>query len=461
MSADPTPQTIVRPPEPAPTRRLGLFARRRVRPVVASVVALACALVIAGLGYFVIYPQVDAYFRERRAREEIENYDFAAARADLERCLRIRPNSAELHFLLARTCRRAGDLDAARGHLSEAKRLSWVAEEIRLEYLLLQAQAFLVPRVEQPLREYLERGAAEETLILEALADGSLAINRLSDAQRWTSIWIRRHPDDWHGHYWQGRVYDAGLRYTLAAEEFQKVLQTNPGYREAHLRLAVNLFKDNRFDEAVPHFDKYLEGDPHDPYALLGLARCQRILGQPDVAVATLERVIATETDYVPALALRGQLELDRDNPEGALVWLRRAYKLNPSYKAANQAMAAALTLLGKGQEAQRYARRGREIELAYVRVDALTKQSLTDPTDVATRREAGAILFELGHRQEALRWLVGALLLDPNDQETKKALRQCLHQLGDPDLEERYGPVLEDRATELSPDRTEQGTSR
>jgi len=458
MSADPSPLTSASPPQPAPARRR-FFSRRRVRPLAAGLVVLVCAVVIAGLGYFVVYPQVDAYRRERRAREEIEDLDFTRARADLERCLRVRPDSADLHFLLARTCRRDGDPDAARAHLREAKRLHWVEEEISLEYLLLQAEALLVPRVEQALRGYLERGHADETLILEALIHGCLQNNRLSDAQHWTSVWTERHPDDWHGHYWQGRVFDAGLRYEQAADEYGKALAKNPACRDAHLRLGEDLSKESQFEEALPHFERYLEGDPDNAYALLGLARCQRVLSPPDVTVATLDRVLAANADYLPAVTLRGQLELDRDNPAEALVWLRRACELNPNYKAANLGMASALKLLGKAREAARYERRGREIESDYLRVEALSKRSFADPGNVAARREAGAILFRLGDTQEALQWLVSAFLLDPKDPETKKVLAESLHQLGNRELEERYRAVLEER--EAEPDQSEKGSGR
>ncbi|HEV3256185.1 MAG TPA: tetratricopeptide repeat protein, partial [Gemmataceae bacterium] len=129
----------------------GFLARRRVRPVAARLVVLACLLVIGGLGYFVIYPQVNAVYHWRHARKALDAYEFAQARADLQRCLEVWPESGETHFLMARTCRRDGDMEQARAELQQAKRLHWVEEQIRLEYLLQEAQGGAVPQVERAL----------------------------------------------------------------------------------------------------------------------------------------------------------------------------------------------------------------------------------------------------------------------------------------------------------------------
>src|SRR5205085_1570220 len=133
------------PSPPAAGRGRGLLARRRVRPVLAAAVVLVCLLAMGVVGYTVIYPQIEAVYHWRQAQRAIDDYDFSRAQAHLRRCLAVWPDSGETQFLMARTCRRAGDLDAARAHLREAKRLHWVEDEVRLESLLMQTQFGAVP----------------------------------------------------------------------------------------------------------------------------------------------------------------------------------------------------------------------------------------------------------------------------------------------------------------------------
>src|SRR5262249_31319281 len=197
------------------------------------------------------------------------------------------------HFLLARTCRRAGDFAAAGAHLGEAERRGWVAEAVGLERLLLQAQSRAVRAAGPTLRGYLAAGHPEEGLILEALAAGCLQGNFLEEAHRWTSIWVERHPGDWRARLWHGRVLEQGLSYDLAAEQYRRVLERKPGHAEAHLRRGEVLLWRGQYAEALPDLQAYLRGDPHHPAALLGLARCQRCLDPPGAARATLERLLA------------------------------------------------------------------------------------------------------------------------------------------------------------------------
>src|SRR5262249_25444636 len=106
-------------------------------------------LVAAAVGGYLLFPQVQASLPWRKAQQALDQNDLAAGQTHLERCWEVWPASAETHFLLARTCRRANDLDGARDHLSEAQRLDWDPELIELEYLLMQAQSGIVQPVEQ------------------------------------------------------------------------------------------------------------------------------------------------------------------------------------------------------------------------------------------------------------------------------------------------------------------------
>src|SRR5206468_3808897 len=150
------------------------------------------------------------------------------------------------------------------------------------------------------------------------------------DAYQWASRWREQYPDDWQAHYWLGLAYADGMRHDLAAEEFQEVLASKPGHADEHLHLAEALSAKGRCGDAALHFRAYLESAPDNVRALLGLARCQRSLGEGEASRQSLERLLILQPDHAGGLLLRGQLELDADEPAEALTWLRRAYDRTP-----------------------------------------------------------------------------------------------------------------------------------
>src|SRR5205807_2314670 len=237
-------------------------------------------------GWFVIYPELAGMYHWRKARLALDQYDFGQARIHLRGCLEIWPNSAETSFLMARTCRRAGDFASARTHLQEAERKGWVPALIDLERLLAKAQTGLVQAVEQDLRRHLEARPPEQKVILETLVIGSLQSNFLDDAYRWSTRWVENYPDDWQGHFLRGRVLESGLRFDLAADEYQRALDGKPDLLPARFGLGKMLLRRGQYALAVPHFQTCLRHDPHNADVLLGLARCQRYLSPPEVAWA-------------------------------------------------------------------------------------------------------------------------------------------------------------------------------
>src|ERR1700716_4291458 len=100
-------ETTTPPPAPpaAPPK-----PRRRPR-LLAALAAVLCLAAVAAVGWLVGYPLADGAHPWRRAREEADRFDLKQARAHLERCLQIWPKNGEVHFVTARTCRRAGDFE--------------------------------------------------------------------------------------------------------------------------------------------------------------------------------------------------------------------------------------------------------------------------------------------------------------------------------------------------------------
>ena len=91
-------------------------------------------------------------------------------------------------------------------------------------------------------------------------------------------------------------------------EEAQPLLQSAatqaPEYIPARLRLGDVLLKANRIPEAADTYGTVLEVESDNPYALLGLARCDLSAGDWEKARERLQRTIARHPDFIGALSL-------------------------------------------------------------------------------------------------------------------------------------------------------------
>lgn len=421
----------------------------KTRLFLAGVVCL-CLAIVGSVGVFLIYPLVGSQLALRQARQALAAYDLPRARERLQQGLRLVRDQGEAHFLLARACRLEGDFDAAREHLAEAERLRWAPADVNLERLLLRAQAGLVRSVEKPLRQSLQARPEDAPLILEALVRGTLSANFLDQAYRWGRLWTERCPDDARAHFWNGRILEAAVRYDLAADAYQQALALKPDFVDAQLSRAEVLRLRRRFTEAQPHYEDYLAARPQEVRALVGLARCQRSLGRLAEARTTLERLTDPQAESADSLTLRGQLELDADRPEAALDWLAQALKLAPLDLDAHQAMANALRRLKRDAEAEIHERKKAEIERDLQRLEDVLKAVPAASTDVELRYEAGMLLLRLGHEQQAMPWLVSALLVDRNHKQARQLLGECLRRLGDSRLVRAYQRLLQEEAPDL-----------
>lgn len=398
-------------------------------------VVILCLFALVLVGYLGIYPQVKAYVHWRRAQAALQELDFGSARHDLETCASVWTGSGETHFLLARACRRQGDLEAALAELHKAKELHWVEQQLKLEDLLLRTQAGAIKSTQSILRGYLDRGDPESRLILEALVVGCLQANFLQEAFHWASAWCKNFPDDWEGHYLLGNVLLAGLSLDMAAAEYEEAVAENPRFLTAHGRLADVLRRRGRFKDAVAHYDQVLARRPDDRAALLGRARCRRDLNQAAQARSDLDRLLSLEPRDAGALRLRGELELDHDNPQAALDWLLQANATGPDDKATLKTLSNVYERLHSTEQRTQYDLRWKELDQADRRLDEITSALAKDSADVSLRYEAARILLRLGHRRDAIPWLTSILQIDPKNAEARKALLETLEALNDPAL--------------------------
>jgi tetratricopeptide (TPR) repeat protein len=431
------------PPHGPFVRWQGYFGAMRKRPWLAGTVLVACLALIGTAGWFVVYPELAARHHLRQARNAADEYDLELARTHLEACLRHWPENGEAHFQLARTCRRAGNFPAARQHLQEAKRYGWDTDDIDLEYRLINAQTGAVRFAEEGLLEYLGTGHRDEVYVLETLVQAYLDSNFIDDAHRLAQYWIERYPDQWRPQLLRGMILERGQKLTMAIEQYEKLLAWKPEQPEANNQLARILLRAQRYDEAFAHFETYRKAHPDDVDALVGAARCVRHTRSAEAALPMIDQALTKNPDHAEANLVRGQILLnDLNKPAEALAPLRKADALMPNELEIVGAVAKALRILKRDDEAKPYEAKSHTMEREYRRLDTLIRQIIATDQEkhskpeakaknVELRYEAGKCLMDLGKYEDGLIWLQSALQENPNHEPSRRAVQDYLTKAG------------------------------
>ncbi len=424
----------------------GALGSLRNRPVLAASIVLGCCLAVGVAGYLLSW-QAWAVYHWRQAQQPMLECDWPVARRHLEACLRVWPDSAETHFHLARCCRRDGELAAARFHLKRAGDLSWLTEAVDLEYLLLLAQAGGVGNVEKTLQGHLKAGHPEGPLILEAMVRGYVQINGIKEAFQYADRWVTRYPDDWQGYFQRGMVLQrfavtlTPLR--LATEDYRRASELNPKQPAIRLKLAQILQFLGRYDQALPYFQSVRHDQPENLEAMIGEIRCFSSLARLPEAAQLADQSLRAHPDNPELAFLKGKLLLDMDAPAEALHWLLLAKKdfehRNPEYL---HVLVQACRLNARPQEAEQYERSAAAIEADLRRVHDITKEleeKTPDDGGLALRLEAAELLARRNQEEEATRWLLGAMQIDPTHPRARKTLAALAKQTGNSLLMDLY----------------------
>jgi Flp pilus assembly protein TadD len=406
--------------------------RGRPRPwLLLAVLLLVLAAYPASYGTRVLFFRRDRAEAQRALRE----YDFPAARVRLAACLRLCPSDAATRLLAARTARRDGDLAAAEEQLAACP----AGEERALEWALLRAQRGQLQDVQPYLRSCLDVHHPARELILEALAWGSVQTYQLDQADSWVNELLAKAPRNPLGRLARAQTEESLGRDDRALADYRGVVADYPKYTTARGRLAALLLRTQKYEEAAAEYEELARHQPDQAVPLLGLARCWVRLERTEQARPIIQRLRQQYPDNSEVLLLCGQSALDEHHPAGAEPILRRAAALAPNDQEVQYQLAVCLGQLGRAEEARRHVERARQIEADLLRLEKAFAATVRTPTDPAPRIEAGRICLRNGQPGEALRWLNGALAVDPGHKPTHAALAEYFASVGDAEQAEHH----------------------
>jgi tetratricopeptide (TPR) repeat protein len=376
----------------------------------------------------------------RRAEEAQTARDFAGARLELEQCLATSPDSAEAHWLLARTLRRAALYSQAEAawddkcfnHLAESRRLHYDSDAVELETDLLGTMRGELPRQQKQLLSRVGKGDADAPLILEALVPAYLASQQLPLAMNCVTQLLALEADNPQVWFWRGLVREQLMFLRLAVADYEKALELSPNFDEARLRLAQSFVGMNSFAEAETHLELLRERRPNDPAVLLALARCFHARGKLPETEQLLERLPPGDANTGAALLERGKLALETGRTAESEALLRQALAASPNEAQVCYTLSQCLRQRGQKAESDALLARFQRFNADWTRFRSLTEKMRSESRDPAILCEAGVILLRNGQAPAGLGWLASALQAAPDYAPAHLALAAYYQQSGD-----------------------------
>jgi tetratricopeptide (TPR) repeat protein len=387
---------------------------------------LAAGMVVLLVAVAVAVPHARAWYHWRAGRAALERDQVAEARTHLDAYLRARPDSIEGHLLAGRAARRAGDLEAAEGHIRYCQRLlHGTSPETTLEWSLLRACGGDLDQVEVFLQEQARIGAAPAAQVMEALAEGYLRVYRVRDALACLDAWLAHEPDSVRALSLRGDAWRQVQAWSRAVPDYRRALELDPARDDTRWSLALTLEELGRHDEALGELEILRPKRPGDVELSVHLARCFKGLRRTAEARQLLDAAIADHPDHGLALRSRGEMEMADGNQAAAEQWLRRAARAAPNDYRARFALAQCLqSQPGREADARQEQRRAEELKERLERLAAISHRRMSaTPHDPNLHAELGKLLLELGEADAGRRWLLSALRLDPGCKAAQAAL--------------------------------------
>ncbi len=237
--------------------------------------------------------------------------------------------------------------------------------------------------------------------------------------------YLSRRPDDLQALLGRGFIWERFLSFADAVADYRQAVAAHPEHDPARLKLADALLIAGTPEEALAEYEKLAKRWPDKREVRFGLAKCARRLGKLDEAQEALDALANDWPDNGEIWWERGLVALDQRRPEEAETPLRQAARLRPYDPRICYSLAQCLRQLDRAEEAHKWNARADQLGADVRRLHQVCQEVMERPNDAALRCEGGVLFLRNGEPQQARRWFLMALRLDPASEQARRGLRE------------------------------------
>jgi len=268
-----------------------------------------------------------------------------------------------------------------------------------------------------PDRYWLQSSLCAGLLVVLGLVSWQRAWVYESEETLWTDT-LAKNSNCWVGYYNLGLALVQKGQVDEGIARYQKALEINPAFPEAHNNLGLALVQKGQVDDGMVHYQKALEINPNnaEAYYNLGLALVQK--GQMDEGIAQYQKALGINPAFSEALNNLGLALVQKGQADEAISQYQKALGINPNYADAHYNLG--IVLIQKGQVDEAIAQFQKALEI--------------NPNYAKAHNNLGAAFFKKGQLDEALAQWQKTLEIDPNNSEAHNNLGAALLQKGQVD---------------------------
>jgi tetratricopeptide (TPR) repeat protein len=390
-------------------------------------------------------------------REAAERYSEILARD---------PRNPEVLFWLGLACTQEGNFGEAGRVLRKAIKVA--PQHAGLHNLMATALKGL-GKYDLAL-EHVDRAIALQPLLLEAYSNRAsllLSLHRPDEAAATCERIVSLAPGDFVAWNVRGNVLAATGRHVDAIASFDQALAIAPHVPELHANRGASLAALGRHEDAVASFDSAIKANPGFAEVFVNRGNSLARLGRDDDALVSYDRAIAVRPDFAEAHLSRGFILQGHRRYDEALESLDRAIALDGTRTDAMLARADILLRLRRLDEALVSGQAALKIDSTLDRAWQLRGQTLHQlgryeealtacnralalrPGEMSLHQQRARILIDQRRFEDALAEYDRSITLDPDNAEPYADRAALFHALG------RFDEALIDmkRSLALAPD--------
>ncbi len=167
----------------------------------------------------------------------------------------------------------------------------------------------------------------------------------------WTDT-LAKNPNCWLGHNNLGDALSQKGEVDEAIVHYRKALEINPHDAQLQSNLGMAFFKKGRFDEAMARYDAALEIDPGNAPIQDNLGNALLQKGKVDEAMGRYQLALQIDPNFAMARYNLGNILVRKGRVDEAIVEYQKAVELDPRYADAHYNLGVVLLQKGEADEA-------------------------------------------------------------------------------------------------------------